>query len=307
MMQTILVLNDNKRKKDLSVKLRDGFEDIYNYFFTKGVVLCRASVTSYDSDKKVFEEAQFFNGNEWLWKKEVVPDIVYDKTRFCLEDEGMILRGEIEKNFVFLNPLGLSELLSDKWLTYLSFKKYCPWTFLIESKKDLSCLDEINADKVVIKPLAGSGGKDVRVMNRKEVVRKKYPFLVQEFIQTEGISGIVDGPHDLRVIIRGDKPYYSFLRVPKKGSCVANLSEGGTIKVLELNKLPETIYEVLDYVSIGLKKFNRKLYSVDFILDNNGKAWMLEMNSRPGITLEKEEQSYRELFYDELLKFLTGK
>jgi len=196
-------------------------------------------------------------------------------------------------------------MLSDKWLTYLNFKKYCPTTCLINSEEDLKNLDEIRTDKVVAKPLSGSGGENVKVISKEKIKQYDRPFLVQEFIPTKGIHGIVNGPHDLRVVIRDDTPFYSFVRTPKEGKYVANLAEGGSVEVLKLRDLPKSVYEVIKYVCDKLKKFEKKLYAIDFIFDDNGRAWILEMNSRPGIALEKEEQGSRDLFYGELIKFLT--
>jgi glutathione synthase/RimK-type ligase-like ATP-grasp enzyme len=306
-MKTILMLNDCNGRDDLSGKLKKGYEDVYSYFFDRGIVLCRSPIIFYDKDKKKFKMAQFFDGQKWRWKENIVPDLIYDKSRFFIEKNKMELRQRIERDFPFLNPLKLSEMLSDKWQTYLNFKKYSPGTILIKTKKDLQALSKIRSSKVVLKPLTGSGGEGVEIADKIKISRTGFPFLIQEFIKTEGVPGIVKGPHDIRVIMRNEEPFYSFVRIPPRGKFIANLAEGGRIRVLDIKELPKSVNEVINFVSNKLKKFKKKLYAVDFIFDNEGGAWILEMNSRPGITLEKEEQRYKDIFYGNLMKFLTEK
>jgi glutathione synthase/RimK-type ligase-like ATP-grasp enzyme len=178
---------------------------------------------------------------------------------------------------------------------------------LIKTKKDLQALSKIRSSKVVLKPLTGSGGEGVEIADKIKISRTGFPFLIQEFIKTEGVPGIVKGPHDIRVIMRNEEPFYSFVRIPPRGKFIANLAEGGRIRVLDIKELPKSVNEVINFVSNKLKKFKKKLYAVDFIFDNEGGAWILEMNSRPGITLEKEEQRYKDIFYGNLMKFLTEK
>jgi len=103
-MITVLMLNNNKGREDLSEKLKLGYEDVYNYFSDRGIMLCRAPISFYDINRKMFKNAQFFNGKKWLWKKDIIPSLVYDKSRFYIDKDKMKIRGKIEKDFLFFNP-----------------------------------------------------------------------------------------------------------------------------------------------------------------------------------------------------------
>jgi D-alanine-D-alanine ligase-like ATP-grasp enzyme len=63
---------------------------------------------------------------------------------------------------------------------------------------------------------------------------------------------------------------------------------------------------VVDYVLKKVSKYGKNFYSIDFIFDEKQNPWIVEMNSRPGITLEKEELEYRELFYGNFINFIKS-
>ncbi len=302
-MKTVLILYNSNNGSDISSKLKKGFEDLYSYAEDKGVEFCRAPVGGYDEENNLFKEVQFFK-KEWVTKKNIKPDIVYDKTPFYIEKKFQILREKIfQKNF-FYNDLETSKVLSNKWLTYERFKDFCPLTFLIESEKDLVKVEKMKSEKIICKPITGSGGEGIVIFPRNEMRPIEYPFIVQEFIETSSEDNDeFSGPHDLRVFMKNKTPFYAYLRIPQEGDLIANLSHGGRMKVINVDNLPKAVFDIVSFISQKFEKNNHKLYSVDLIFDKNQKPWILEMNSRPGITLEKEELEYRSFFYNNLIDF----
>ncbi len=265
-MKMVLVINDDQAKKTLPLKMRKGYEDLYDYFFEKGIILCRAPVIFFDKERKFFKEAQFFEKGKWIWKKNIKPDVVYDKTPFYLDKKTMDWRKEISKNFSFVNDLGLSEIFSNKWLTYKKFHSFSPKAVLIEKKEDLEKAKELLTKKIILKPITGSGGKGIVICDKDKIKSVDFPFLAQEMIDSEkGITGIVNTPHDLRVVISNEKPFYAFLRIPKKGELISNLSRGGKIEAVEIEKLPKSLFEIMGFVWKKLSRFENKFYSIDFI------------------------------------------
>jgi len=154
-----------------------------------------------------------------------------------------------------------------------------------------------------LKPVTGSGGMGIKVVPKDDIGRMPYPFLAQEFIESNGYKNFTGGAHDLRVMVINEMPFHSFLRIPPKGKLLANLSQGGRIKLLDVKKLPQSLRAILAEVSEKLKRFNKKMYAVDFIFDKDGKPWIIELNSRPGIALEKEELPVKDAYYDSLINF----
>jgi hypothetical protein len=301
--KTVLILFGKNRKNKLA-KILTEYEDLYAYGDSRGIVFCRTPISYFDEKNKVFKRAQFFVDGEWVWKKNIIPDIVYDKSPFYLDKKLMRKREKISFAYPFYNSLKLSELLSNKWFSYKEFEDFSPKAVLVSGKKDFGKIKSLSSARVIIKPLTGSGGKGIEIFDKDKVNAKNYPFFAQELVEARrGIDGFVRGAHDLRVIVINEKPFYAFLRIPQKNSLIANLSKGGKIKVVLLKKLPASVFSFIAKIRKKLRKYGNKLYSIDMIIDDSGKPWIIEMNSRPGIILEKEELAYREYFFNNLINF----
>ena len=300
--KTILILFDKSTNGKSTASLGE-YESMYHRFEKKGIHLCRAPISAFDKKRGLFKYAQFFDGH-WVFKNNIRPDIIFDKSPFHIKEKPALVRKSIADRFPFYNSLALSKLLSDKWLTYETFKEFSPKAVLISNKNDLNKIKKLPSSKIIIKPLTGSGGKGILIFDKSRPITLKYPFLAQELIEIKkGIKGFVSGAHDLRIMIINERPFYSYLRIPEKNKLISNLSQGGTIRVVPFNKLPRTILPFLKKIQKKLEKYGDKLYSIDMILDDNKKPWIIELNSRPGITLEKEELKYEDYFFDNLIKF----
>lgn len=301
-MKTVLILY-NKDAASNSGLGAEGFEDLYSYAKNKDILFCRAPIASFNEKTNLFNQVQFFD-EEWFFKKNIKPDLVYDKTPFYMEKDLIKKRELISKHCVFYNDLKLSELLSNKWLTYKAFKRFSPKAFLISGKKDLWKIKRLSSAKIILKPLAESGGKGIKIFSKNNFKPLEYPFIVQELIEVKkGIKGFAIGAHDLRIMVINERPFYSYLRIPKKNSLISNLSQGGKIKVIPFENLPKTVFPVIKKIQKKLKKYKIKLYSIDMILDDNRTPWIIEMNSRPGIILARGELKYRKYFFDALINF----
>jgi glutathione synthase/RimK-type ligase-like ATP-grasp enzyme len=301
-MKTVLILYNKTAnlKSEIGTKK---FESLYKYARKKNVTLCRAAISSFNKKTRLFNDVQFFE-KKWSLKKNIRPDLVFDKTPFYLNEALMKSRRIIAKHYPFYNELDLSKLLSNKWLTYVSFKNFSPKAFLISKKEELKKVNKLSSSRVIFKPLIGSGGKGIKIFNRSSFMPIKYPFIAQELLELKGeIKNFVRGAHDLRIMIINERPFYSFLRIPKKNSLVSNLSRGGKIKVIELENLPETVLPFIKKVQKKLKSYKIKIYSIDLMLDDNKTPWIIEINSRPGILLEKQELPYKKYFFDNLINF----
>lgn len=295
----ILILYNIGKDKSLLKAPKKGFEDLYEYFEVKGIDLCRAPIEFFDDTKKIFSKAQFFQKGNWIWKENVRPDIIFDKSPFFIGQELMKSREKISNNFPFVNDLEISKSMSDKWENYVQFSEYYPKTILIQNSKDLDNISKLNSKRVILKPLTGSGGSGIVISEKDKIIPIEFPFIVQELV-------FVNNPHDLRIVIVNNKPFYAFVRTPKKGELLANIARGGKIRVVPIDEISKNVLEKVKKIGKQLKKYENKLYSVDFIVDDNKKSWVLEMNSRPGIILEKEELKYREYFYDKLVNFFLN-
>lgn len=304
-MKKVLILFDKTGLVGLSRKSRRQFADLYSFAEKRGIEFCRAPIEAYDPQKRLFTKAQFYKKGSWRWQKNITPNIIYDKSPFVMNKRLQAMRLKIEKDFTFINSLKLSSLLSNKWETYRKFSKFSPKTVLINRKADLIKIEKLKSNLVVLKPLFGSGGKGIKISPKDKVKPIKYPFIVQEFVPArKGIDGLVKGPHDLRIFLaKSGKPFHSYIRTPKEGNLVASYSLGGTLIPLPVLKIPKKIFSITRFVSKILSAYGKKLYSIDFIFDDNQRPWILEMNSRPGVTIDKEELDYRKYFYTHVINF----
>lgn len=305
MMKKVLILFDKMGRAGLSCESRRQFADLYSFAEKRGIEFCRAPIKAYNLQKRFFTKAQFYKKDRWIWKKNIVPDIIYDKSPFVMNKRLQAMRLKIEKDFTFINSLKLSNLLSNKWKTYKKFSKFSPKTVLINQRSDLRKIKGLKTNLVILKPLFGSGGKGIKIYTKDKIRPTRYPFIAQKFVSArKGIPGLVNGPHDLRVFLaKSEKPFYSYIRTPKEGELISNYSQGGSLIPLPVSKIPKKIYAITRYVSKKLSAYEKKFYSIDFIFDDNQRPWILEMNSRPGITVYKEELDYREYFYNHITEF----
>ena len=278
-------------------------ENFYTYARKHGLVICRGFIADFDPQKNVFKKALFFEKRRWVWKNDIRPDFIHDRSLHYQREPFLALKKTIEKNFPFFNNIELSEIMTDKWLTYKTFRKFSPKLVLVKSPSDLKKIAALPGDRIILKPVTGSGGMGIKVVPKDDIGRMPYPFLAQEFIESNGYKNFTGGAHDLRVMVINEMPFHSFLRIPPKGKLLANLSQGGRIKLLDVKKLPQSLRAILAEVSEKLKRFNKKMYAVDFIFDKDGKPWIIELNSRPGIALEKEELPVKDAYYDSLINF----
>ncbi len=288
----------------------------YEYFYDicrkSGVQMYRASYEWYDYKKHVFKYAWVFKGKGANWERvrNIKPDLIYDKTKARLE---VYYKKELmAEKYEFINDLNFTKMIDDKFITGLMFHQWSKKNWIIKNRTDLKkVLPMLKTEKVVLKPLSESGGNGVQVLERSEAVKKAKidkEYLIQEFIDSSnGVPGVSSSMHDLRLVFVNNKVIYSYIREPQKGNYLANLAQGGSLSIAPKNKLPESIQPIIDYSNEIFATFNPRIYSIDFMFDEKGKPWVVELNSMPGLYFSPEEKPYMIEMYKELLKVFTKK
>ncbi len=216
-----------------------------------------------------------FVGGEW--KRQDAPvacDVIWNKDYFR----------DAAANVV--NDPRFDDFCKDKGATYTSYNPYCPRTIIVHGDGDIAwALDALSTNMVVAKPVDGGMGKDV-VIAPKDQIRsavKKFPFILQEFIDTSGgIPGIVEGHHDFRIFSIGGTIVSSYIRTPPEGSLVANVSKGGKEITVPIQKIPAEALEIYRVVDRSLEEFPTRFYSLDMGRDASGRWFIIELNSKPG-------------------------
>jgi glutathione synthase/RimK-type ligase-like ATP-grasp enzyme len=231
-----------------------------------------------------FQGAWLFDGQkfEQVWET-VKIDLLYDRTggvKFPLpNDPGMIV----------VNNLDFKLLCWDKWAAYQQIGEFMPKTWWVGKNRNItSILDQVKTDWVVLKPHNGLKGIGVYVGPKDsasgfEFSEKYSDYIAQEFVDTsDGISGIAEGLHDLRVVTINKKIIWSHVRVPPDGSFKANVAQGGEIRGVPVNDLPVRVREIVQKVAGQFAdQYDNPVFSVDFGIGKDGPK-VFEINDQMG-------------------------
>lgn len=282
--------------------------NVYRYFFEKGRDLgfdmYLASGPEAYRGGLSFNDPAFFNGNEFAKTQgTIIADAIYDRS-------GGISFPAKEMDGKVLNCSDFKILCNDKNKMYEYFGQFMPKSFeLKKTDKFQEVLNGFREDELaVLKPAKGLGGKGI-IIDKVSELRKTNldpgnEYVIQDFIDTScGIEGLSNGRHDLRVVIVNGKTVLSHIRTPREGSYLANASQGGSIKEVPLEKIPQEIMDVAEKIkTIVDEKFQKPVYSIDFGMTRNG-PYVFELNDQIGFP--SDDMRNHKSFIDGLLDSLT--
>lgn len=223
-------------------------------------------------------------------------DLVFDRGRF------------IGRDVAIINPPILTKIAMSKIEMYEYFADLQPYSVIGNSKRQVErAVDKIPGDKVVVKEPEGSGGNEVYIGNKKEVLEElppQYPLLVQEFLDTSvGIPGQVDGVHDARLGLCGSEIISYYVRSAEDGKLHANVAQGGKAVYFDVKEAPAELLETARLID-GLFADQPRFYSLDFM--NTPKGWKLvELNSYLGL-MPASDGSQAEFTLNKLADYLAS-
>lgn len=259
------------------------------------LVLCRGKRLE---NGMAFEQNCRFQPNmevEWL-EQPVQLDALYVKNRRFSEYHRT---GDLA-----FNDPAFTRTTDDKWEIYKLFPHLCAKTIFLESNPTPEQLDELQTERIVLKPLSDSGGKGIYIVAKDAditALNLKYPYLAQEFLDTSsGIPGICEGRHDLRLITSHGELVTAYFRRPPEGGMLANISLGGSAQDLVNEQVPADAVAIMKEVDAHFTNFPQRMYSVD-ILYANGKPYLCELNDKPGFPLVEQTQYYKDRFNQAIL------
>ena len=185
-----------------------------------------------------------------------------------------------------------------------------PKTFLINNHYELqNSLKNIKTEKIVLKPRYGAYGKGVIIIDKKDLRNGiKKDTVLQEFIDSsKGIDELkIKGYHDLRCIIIDGKIDHCYLRMPKKECLLGNMRYGAKKIRIDNDDLPNIIREKISFIDKKMKVFDNRVYSADFLVDQNRKPWLIELNSKPGTFYYDNALRIRERYHFNLTKSIRN-
>ncbi|MFZ1626559.1 MAG: hypothetical protein WAT81_02000, partial [Candidatus Moraniibacteriota bacterium] len=110
--------------------------------------------------------------------------------------------------------------------------------------------------------------------------------------------------HDLRLIFSNEEFVYAYYRTPKIGSYLANVAQGGIQTMITREEIPETIWPIIQAVQSYYAKFAAKIYTVDFMFDQTGTPWIIELNTMPGLYPDESERPHIGKLYQAIISAL---
>ena len=234
------------------------------YYETENLNYINGKVQAYIKELKLFEKnkkfykiinQKFFDlskANYVLIRQNPPFNMDYITATFFLE--------QLPKNVkVINNPVSVRNV-SEKFYS-VNFLKYMPPTIFTKNIEEIKKFVK-KYKKIVIKPIHGYGGKNILFVNKSinqikvlNYIKKFGHIMVQKFIPqvTKG---------DKRVFIINGLVKGAIQRVPRKGSFVSNLAQGGKAIKTELNYRETKISKV---VAKHLKKSKIFFAGIDLV------------------------------------------
>ncbi|MFA6603179.1 MAG: hypothetical protein WCT01_05280 [Candidatus Shapirobacteria bacterium] len=146
--------------------------------------------------------------------------------------------------------------------------------------------------QVVLKDRFGAGGRHVYKVDGYDypkmlsIVRgnSQISFIIQPFVRFEqGFTyNSISSSVDIRFIFLGTKIVQSYIRVASPDEFRCNEHQGGELVYLSPKKLPLTLVDLAQSIAHKLNQ-SQSLFALDFMVSNNGNAYLIEGNTGPGL------------------------
>ncbi|MFH1840696.1 MAG: hypothetical protein ABH807_00855 [Candidatus Shapirobacteria bacterium] len=235
-----------------------------------------------------FDGGWLFDKGNFVLKKEPIDiNLVYDRTG------GLFFPPENTPKMAVVNRRDFKVMSCDKYKNYLKIGRFMPPTFWVGSKENLpAVLPKIKTDWVVLKPFNALKGIGIYVGPKSGALDfefdKKYPmYLAQEFVDTSGgITGLIAGWHDVRVVVVNNQVVWCHMRTPPRGEYLANVARGGSLTEIDYVKhVPQAIKRVVAKIApYFYKKYDNPIFSLDFGMGKEGPK-IFEINDQIGFPL----------------------
>lgn len=304
-----LYFDDSYFENGMLTFIDDYYAEAYNrllrHLLTQGidVIIASNAETTYSEDFRFrsYWRTQL-DGNIVTFEQSDTPspefDLLYDKGRFPYSIERRI------------NPDSLGTIARDKYLSYLFADDLHALSFLLTDTAQLAIfLKRRSQQTIVLKELSGHGGKQVYVGPAATYDDTLvFPLLAQEFIDTSGgCPPLADGLHDIRVALFNRTPIHGLIRQPKAGNLKSNFSEGGSVRALYVNEIPQTLVELTQQLDERFDTDAVRFFCADWGFDRQSQTWRLfEINAAPGLALESVDgpaaNEFNDLLADNLIR-----
>jgi glutathione synthase/RimK-type ligase-like ATP-grasp enzyme len=147
-------------------------------------------------------------------------------------------------------------------------------------------------EEVVMKDRFGSGGRhvwkfeadDIGKMARRAKRNTKVSFIIQPFVKFDkGFNyGKLKASTDIRLVYLNGRVVQCYIRVAKNGDFRCNEHRGGLLTYITQQEIPADLVKKSNQIAKRLDK-QCSLFTLDFLISNNGNSYLLEGNTGPGL------------------------
>ena len=283
---------------------RSVYHDFFRLGMERGFDMYIASGKENYTEPLTFGGAYQYNGKFFEPCAEALKmDTVFDRSG------GMFFPTENIGHKV-LNNIYFKSLCNNKNEAYKIIGEFMPKSADIEDRdalmKQLESFPQ--STRAVLKPAKGMCGKGIIIDYPEKIAAESIEggreYILQEFVDTSaGIPGIINGHHDLRVVIVNGEIVLSHVRAPREGSLLANVAQGGSIKEVPVKDIPKFIVDVVKKIQASIdEKFDYPLYSIDLGIQEKKKLFVFELNDQIGFP--SEQMKAKGDFLDKILDSL---
>ena len=243
-------------KEAQKIGLKLFYYEPQNLSIVKNKVIAKGNFIKFTDNKKFYEILD----NKLLDLSTVKYILIRQDPPFNLEYiTTTYILDNLNKVKIINNPSAIRNISEKLYST--KFMKYLPKTIFSSDIKQIKKFLKLNK-KIIIKPIHGYGGNNIKLLNgklnKKEIVNylnKHGHIMCQKFLPLIKFG-------DKRVFIINGQVVGAISRVPKKGSFLSNLSKGASAKLIKLTKNELSISKI---VAKDLKQNNIYFAGIDFI------------------------------------------
>lgn len=300
-MQTIFVdarVKFNRQFPFKKEKRNEAFEVMSEVGDSKGFNLFFSRHEFYNKRSKSLKKAWTFKDGNWkIVKSKGLELCYYHGFTKNITTESRKIQEKI--NIPILNHMELEQVCDDKVLTYNIFPDLVPKTFLVNDFYEMHrVLHYVKTDRVVIKPRDGSFGRGVIIRKKKELANGiKKNTIIQEFIDTRNPYSKLKRPNDMRIVVIDGKINHAYIRMAAPGSFVANMTKGAKKLFIKREDIPSSIVRRVKLVDNLFQHYGPRIYSADFLVDQDNKPWLVELNSKPGMLFYEGAEKIRHKYF----------
>jgi glutathione synthase/RimK-type ligase-like ATP-grasp enzyme len=280
-------------------------------FEENGIQLIRVRPNKYDKKNKLFTQRWRYGADSFeIINENISPDALRNRSLHTIS----LLSVFGDRHL--LPHAFLSIFAADKFQQATVCKEWMPRTVLLGEFLSSVSVQECFDEKLVLKYRYGSGGKDISVVSKTDLLTnpeiylpKKKDYVVQEYIDFSGwIPDLANGVHDFRIVILwADKKYVEVRQPANDAEFRSNIALGGSMALYGIEVIPDELRIIADKIIelIQLLCGVNIFCSLDFGYAA-GRRWLIEVNSSPGIEFDENDKQRQKAVYKDLAQYFLA-